>query len=81
MTDAPRDDDKNGTNALGEPIKPFDQTNGLAEGLDGDDGGALGGPDDKKVPPLSEEFAAHLGADGEEAATGGTTSYSEEGAE
>lgn len=80
MTDAPREDPTQGTDPLSEPIKPFDQTNGLADGLDGDDGGAAS-PDNGKTPPLAEKFAADLGVDGDEPAGDGATNYSEEGAE
>ncbi|WP_431278749.1 hypothetical protein [Leifsonia poae] len=63
------------SDAKEEPVNEFDQTNGLVDGLDGDDGGAIDPTPDQNVigeairdldDPLTDEDSAE-------------TPYSEEG--
>jgi hypothetical protein len=61
-----------------EPVTGHDQTNGLVDGLDGDDGGAVDPTPDKNV--IGEAIAdlddQHQGSNDDDEAE---TSYSEEG--
>jgi hypothetical protein len=62
----------------GEPMAGFDQTNGLADGLDGDDGGTLD-PDSNKNGLLNNVVNELTGEPDHDAHDPGETDYSEEG--
>lgn len=67
------------TRGTEEPIDDFDETNGLVEGLDGDDGGALD-PEGRQQSVLGEAVKKLTDpADQETGHEDGETSYSEEG--
>lgn len=66
-----------------EPVADFDQTNGQAPGLDGDDDGAITDEGKKKHGVLADlvedvETGFH-DRDEDDEPSGGETSYSEEG--
>jgi hypothetical protein len=72
--------DAQGGNDNVEPMDGFDETNGLAPGLDGDDGGAIT-PDDEEdgaiaLRKVGRRILGEPEADEEES---GETPYSEEG--
>ena len=60
-----------------EPANDFDETNGLVEGLDGDDGGAVDPDADKGV--FGKIFGDLVDPDQGSNDDEGETSYSEEG--
>ncbi len=66
-----------------EPVGDFDQTNGIAPGLDGDDGGAVTDEGDEKhgvLADLVEDVETNFhDRDPEETHEDGETRYSEEG--
>jgi hypothetical protein len=63
-----------------EPVGDFDQTNGLAPGLDGDDGGALPTDDEKRDERIDiGDVARSIFHPGAEEDRTGATAYSEEG--
>ena len=66
-----------------EPITEFDQTNGLAPGLDGDDGGAIADTDNSKHGVLADLVqdveTGFQDRDDDATDTDAETSYSEEG--
>ena len=61
----------------GEPIGEFDETNGLAGNLDGDDGGAESTDNDETV--FGGLLTNVLDPDADQGENTGETSYSEEG--
>jgi hypothetical protein len=63
-----------------EPIYEFDETNGLAPGLDGDDGGAIT-PDDEDDGAIALRNVGRriLGEPEDDEEESGETPYSEEG--
>lgn len=76
MDDTHGNDDVRGND---EPINDFDETNGIVEGLDGDDGGALD-PEGRQQSVLGEAVKKLTDpADQETDDEDGETSYSEEG--